>query len=228
MGIFPDAPAPGSLLDWAVMSSPYAFHNPNVRLSDSERHGAMSALGQAFAEGRLSMDEYDNRCTSITRAQSAADLAPVFHDLPQSPRSTAIDHQPVYSVADVDNARRASRRTRAGLMGLTTIGTIVATPLLMATVAEMAGLLFFVIPTVFILLYVMKIGPASWHQPSPRQIEREKMRQIQIANAQMTAERRALEDARQAEIRARRRELTGELTNEAMGFAKKSLGRFKK
>ena len=228
MGAFPDAPRPDGDLESEIMSSPYAFHNPNVRLSDEERHGAMSSLGRAFAEGRLIMDEYDCRCKDITEAQSLADLQVVFADLPQNPQSTALDHRPVYSVAEVQAARRSSRRTRAGVMGLTTVGTIVATPILVSAVGGLGGLLVFLIPTVFILLYVMKVGPTSWHQPSPRQIERERMREIQIANAQLNAERRAQEEARQAEIRARRRELTGELTNEAMGLAKKSIDRFKK
>lgn len=210
------------------MSSPFTFPNPNVRLSDEERHGAMSSLGRAFAEGRLTMDEYDCRCQDITKAQSLSDLQAVFADLPQNPHTAALDHRPVYSLAEVQAARRSSRRTRAGVLGLTTVGTIVATPILISAVGGLGGMLFFLIPTVFILLYVMKIGPASWHQPSPRQIERERMREIQLANAQFNAERRAQEEARQAEIRAKRRELTGELTNEAMGFAKKSLDRFKK
>lgn len=210
------------------MSTPFPFSDPNVRLSDDERGGAMASLGRAFAEGRLTMDEYDERCTTITRAQSRADLAPVFRDLPQSPNSTAMDRTPVYSLAEVQSARRAAQRTRAGVMGLTTVGTLVATPILLATGLEMAGLLIFLIPTVFILLYVMKIGPDSWHQPSARQIERQRLREIQAANATHTAQQRAREEARQAEIRARRRELTGELTNEAMGFAKKSIERFKK
>lgn len=211
------------------MSSPFSFPNPNVRLSDEERHGAMSSLGRAFAEGRLTMDEYDCRCQDITRAQSLSDLQAVFADLPQNPHTAALDHRPVYSLAEVQAARRSSTRTRAGLLGLTTVGTLFAGPILISAGAVATGtLLFALIPTVFILLYVMKVGPASWHQPSPRQIERERRREIQIATAQFKAERRAQEEARQAEIRAKRRELTGELTTEAMGFAKKSLDRFKK
>ena len=63
----------------------------------------------------------------------------------------------------------------------------------------------------FVLLYVMKLGPKSWHQPSPRALARQRRRQIaqaqamqvqamQLAHAQQMAERRLLWQQQQAEI----------------------------
>lgn len=210
------------------MSSPYPHHRPDVRLSDEERNTAIAALGRAFAEGRLTMDEYEDRIQTITEAQTHQQIVPVFSDLPQNASSTVIDNSPRYSAQEIEAAYRRSKHTKWGLMGLTTVGTLVAIPVLTVLSSELWGLLIFLIPTVFILLFIMKIGPKSWYQPSPRQIERERMRQIQASEALYTAERRANDEARQAELRAQRQQLASELTNEAMGFAKRSMDKFKK
>jgi hypothetical protein len=61
------------------------------------------------------------------------------------------------------------------------------------------------------MLYVLKLGPKSWHQPSPRALARQRQQQIaqaeamkvqamQLANAQQMAQQRALRQQRQAEI----------------------------
>ena len=61
------------------------------------------------------------------------------------------------------------------------------------------------------MLYILKLGPKSWHQPSPRTLARQRQRQIaqaeamkvqalQLANAQQMAQQRALRQQRQAEI----------------------------
>ena len=39
-----------------------------VRISDAEREAAMASLGRAFAEGRLTVEEYDERVQEIGRA----------------------------------------------------------------------------------------------------------------------------------------------------------------
>jgi hypothetical protein len=63
----------------------------------------------------------------------------------------------------------------------------------------------------FVLLYVMRLGPKSWHQPSPRVLARQRQRQIaqaqamqvqaiQLANARQMAQQRALRKQQQAEI----------------------------
>lgn len=211
------------------MSSPYPFQRPDVRISDEDRNGAIAALGRAFAEGRLTMDEYEDRIESITQAQTHGQVAQVFTDLPRMDgSSTVIDNSPRYTQQEVEAAYRSSKRTRLGIMALTTVGTLAAIPILTAASSWMWAMLFFVIPTVFILLYIMKIGPKSWYQPSPRQIERQRLRQIQASQALYTAEKKANDEARQAELRAQRQQLASELTNEAMGFAKRSIDKFKK
>ena len=57
------------------------------RIGDAERDQAASALSEHFAAGRLDRDELDARLTAAYSARTAADLEPLFRDLPttQSP-----------------------------------------------------------------------------------------------------------------------------------------------
>ena len=61
------------------MSSPY-------RLSDAERNEAIEALTDAYVDGRLGSEEFEERMTKASSAVHAADLDPLFADLP--PRRT--------------------------------------------------------------------------------------------------------------------------------------------
>ncbi len=202
--------------------------NPAVRLSDNERSSAMAALGRAFAEGRLTIDEYDSRCREIAVATTRSDLEPLFLDIPQNPDGSGKELDVSYSAQEIAAAHKSSRNTRLGIMGLTTVVTLAAVPVLAASGFVAATVLYAVIPIVWILLYIMKVGPAQWYMPSPKQIEKERLREIQSADALRNAERKAAEQARQAELRAERQRLAGELTNEAMGFAKRTMDKFKK
>jgi hypothetical protein len=55
---------------------------PALRIGDAERSGAVEALGEHFATGRLTHEEYDERATRALQARTAADVAPLFADLP--------------------------------------------------------------------------------------------------------------------------------------------------
>lgn len=208
--------------------SAHHHRDPAVRLSDEERNSAMAALGRAFAEGRITIDEYDDRCQGITRATVRGDLDRFFQDIPQNPDGSGKDLDTMYSAQEVSAAYKTSRNIRSGLLGLTTVGSIAAIPVLAVAGSVVPALPLVLIPIVWILLYIMKIGPKSWYTPSPKQIERERLREIQSADAIRNAERKAEEQARQAELKAERQRLAGELTNEAMGFAKRSLDKFTK
>ena len=62
-----------------------------LRIGDAERDAAVSALGEHFAEGRLTKDEYDERSAQAWTARTRSQLAPLFADLPgpEAPRSAA-------------------------------------------------------------------------------------------------------------------------------------------
>jgi Domain of unknown function (DUF1707) len=56
--------------------------NPELRIGDAEREAAVTALGEHYAAGRLSKDEFDERTAAALTALTASALAPLFGDLP--------------------------------------------------------------------------------------------------------------------------------------------------
>lgn len=53
-----------------------------LRISDAEREAAVQALGEHFAAGRLTREEYDERSDRAYAARTAAEVVPLFTDLP--------------------------------------------------------------------------------------------------------------------------------------------------
>ncbi|WP_367137286.1 DUF1707 domain-containing protein [Saccharothrix sp. HUAS TT1] len=60
------------------MSEPH-----QVRIGDQQREEAITALNDHFASGRLEIGEYEQRVGYASAAQTAQELASLFHDLPQ-------------------------------------------------------------------------------------------------------------------------------------------------
>jgi hypothetical protein len=56
---------------------------PQLRIGDTEREGAVTALGEHFAAGRLTKEEYDERSDRAYAARTTSDLYPLFADLPR-------------------------------------------------------------------------------------------------------------------------------------------------
>ena len=57
-------------------------HPPGIRISDADRERAAGRLQQALAEGRITLDELEERLAVVYAARYAADLLPPFADLP--------------------------------------------------------------------------------------------------------------------------------------------------
>ncbi|HEX8119644.1 MAG TPA: DUF1707 domain-containing protein [Solirubrobacteraceae bacterium] len=57
------------------------------RASDAERDAVVSDLRAHAADGRLSVEELDERVATALAARTRADLAPVLADLPRRPRA---------------------------------------------------------------------------------------------------------------------------------------------
>ncbi|GAB3451540.1 DUF1707 SHOCT-like domain-containing protein [Actinophytocola sediminis] len=55
---------------------------PKIRIGDVERNGAMDALGEHLASGRIDLAEYDERCAVIMAARTRDQLEELFADLP--------------------------------------------------------------------------------------------------------------------------------------------------
>lgn len=208
------------------MSTPYG----NFRIGDQERMDAMDILGRALGEGRLDMAEFDNRCQAVAEAQTQQDLQPILGDLPTGRGGGVVDKQVsddavLYSQAEIMQARRSGRRTRAGVFWLGTIGTIGLVSIFGAAGSTaLSGLSILLIPTLFILLYVMKVGPDSWYTPSLRQLEQQrrqeiKRRQLEIEAAQVH---------QQALMRAQRKDQINQMTNDALNIAQDTVNRFRR
>ena len=56
---------------------------PEIRIGDAEREAAVSALGEHYAAGRLTKDEYDERAGIAWTAKTNSALWPLFADLPR-------------------------------------------------------------------------------------------------------------------------------------------------
>jgi len=70
------------------------YDRDRIRIADADREAAVKALGDHYAVGRLTREEYDERCEAAWTARTAADLRPLFTDLPgprqeTQPRPTA-------------------------------------------------------------------------------------------------------------------------------------------
>jgi uncharacterized protein DUF1707 len=55
-----------------------------LRAADSDRDAVAAVLREAAAEGRLSLDEVDERLTAVYAAKTYADLEPITRDLPDT------------------------------------------------------------------------------------------------------------------------------------------------
>jgi hypothetical protein len=66
---------------------------PELRISDTDRDHAAEVLREAHAHGRITVDELDERLTSVYAAKTEADLVPVTRDLPatRGPAAAAMD-----------------------------------------------------------------------------------------------------------------------------------------
>ncbi len=57
--------------------------DPELRIADSDREGAVRVLGEHYAAGRLTKEEFDERADAAWAAKTASALWPLFTDLPR-------------------------------------------------------------------------------------------------------------------------------------------------
>src|ERR1700728_3460100 len=72
------------------MSGPPAVPDRgNLRASDADRERVAEVLRQAAGDGRLTMEELDERLDAVYAAKTYAELEPITRDLPQTPGGAA-------------------------------------------------------------------------------------------------------------------------------------------
>jgi TM2 domain-containing membrane protein YozV len=70
-----------------------APESDSFRIGTAEREEATQVLGEHFAEGRLTSDEYEARVSAAFEAENRAQLRPLFDDLP-APRPVCLQPPP--------------------------------------------------------------------------------------------------------------------------------------
>ncbi|GAA4871263.1 DUF1707 domain-containing protein [Saccharopolyspora cebuensis] len=53
-----------------------------IRIGDNERQSTIQLLGEHYAQGRLDLEEYEQRVSTASYARTTAELAGLFTDLP--------------------------------------------------------------------------------------------------------------------------------------------------
>ncbi len=81
-------------------------HNPQLRLTHADRDAVANLLKEAFAEGRLDNDEFDERLGSAMRAKVHADLEPLVGDLAPDERRTP--ESPTSQESPASNSERVT------------------------------------------------------------------------------------------------------------------------
>lgn len=207
------------------MSNPF---QPDYRIGDEERRQAIEDLGAHFAAGRLDIASYEQRVDQVTAATMRSELSELFDDLPRvaqpaMPMSVASPTEPVFTASQIAQSRREGQRTRAGILGLVTVSAFLSTAIL----GEIGAIALFLVPTVWLLLYVMKVGPDSWYTPSVAKLQRDQLRQARMLEAQQTQAARLAHAAQVEQQKALRKQKQQELASTAMEFADETLKRFR-
>ena len=98
---------------------------PQLRAADADRASVAEVLGTALHEGRLQVEEYDERLTAAYAARTHGELAALTADLPAArPTPPAPQDSPDDDPVDLRNAWR----------GWTTVAAIVWTVYLATTI----------------------------------------------------------------------------------------------
>lgn len=98
-----------------MSSSPAVPEPRNLRASDADRERVANVLREAAGDGRLTMDELDERLDAVYAAKTYAELEPITHDLPDS--GTA--HGPASSPSAAgDPARFGGEGTSGGAVAI--------------------------------------------------------------------------------------------------------------
>jgi uncharacterized protein DUF1707 len=72
-----------------MSSSPAVPEPRNLRASDADRERVANVLREAAGDGRLTMDELDERLDAVYAAKTYAELEPITHDLPDAGAANA-------------------------------------------------------------------------------------------------------------------------------------------
>lgn len=159
----------------------------------------MDELGKHFTSGRLDMNEYDTRLTSIAEATMKSELTQLFDDLPLAPSTPAnvpatvsepvdLMETPAMPSAEAMQLYRKGRNMKIGIV----LATLVTSLMLFGVSEFLGNFMLGVTLIVAIVLFLMKLGPASWNYPNPQKIMREQRRDMAMARATQVMQKHGL------------------------------------
>jgi hypothetical protein len=107
-------------------SDPRRPESASLRAADRDRAVVLGVLGEAYADGRLTKEEYDERATAATRARTLGELPPLLADLvPMTPGTTAaaLDRSTTEAI-QAKAVRHWERQRREAVNGLLFIAVV--------------------------------------------------------------------------------------------------------
>jgi Domain of unknown function (DUF1707) len=100
--------------------------SPDLRAGDQDRDRTIATLREAFAEGRLTQDEFDGRMGQATAARTMGDLAALTVDLPPAPAATPVPvAATVAADVEVDEERDNLRKGWAAWAGVSLMVNVI-------------------------------------------------------------------------------------------------------
>ena len=129
-----------------VMSS-----SEEMRIGTADRDAAQHALQQHLSEGRIDLDEFDERSLRAARARTRAELTALFTDLPAP-------HPAFRPVPAVASSWQRIRHRSAGPLGGPLFGRAGETAVRLAPVVAVA--LFFLVWHVWLVFLLVPISAA--------------------------------------------------------------------
>lgn len=116
-------------------------------VGDFERESALEKLKDASQSGHLSLAEFDRRAQIVAHATTQGDIDRILADIP--------------ATLMVKKNRTSGLQKRIGIMGL----WLSLVPLAGIVAGGLAGMIAALTLPLFILLFIMKVGPDSWYEP---------------------------------------------------------------
>jgi hypothetical protein len=143
-----------------------------IRIGDTERESALSALSEHMTAGRLDIDEYGDRTARVSTAKTRGDLLALFGDLPE-PHPTFGTPIPQY-VPEPEQAPVLARRNFGMRQRLAASAVPLAALVAVGLYFAVHFWVVFLIPAAVVLLSGAIWGDDWKHQ---RRLVRERQRQ---------------------------------------------------
>jgi hypothetical protein len=144
-----------------------------IRIGDTERESALTALGEHMSAGRLDIDEYGDRTARVSTAKTRGDLTGLFGDLPQPhPQFGAAPQPAPVAPAPSQQVATPQRRTPAMMHRLAAVAVPLAIVLAVAVLFTGHWWLIFVLPGFFTVFGQRMFGDDQRHRQ--RRIDRDR------------------------------------------------------